>query len=399
MWRESALSSALTSPGGLALIVMTAALAPATSAQAEEVAGKVRVFGHLSQAYGRSDRGTIQATTQGGTTDAGNIAIQLRWEISPRDTAVVQLSHERRAEDIFSPNQDELEIDWAFYERRVAESTSVKVGRLNVPLGIYNEIRDVGTLLPFFNLPISFYTGVLSTAETVDGISLSHTFAARSEWDLEVELYYGGWDTAQQRVDIDAKFGIVNEEARAEDGTGVQLWLNTPFPGLRLGAGGLTWLLEGPVSPPGVKERWESYHLSLDLTAEPWIVRSEFRHWRFEQDFGGFLSLPVSIPGIAQREGFYVQLGYWATSKIGLFGQYERATLDNNLDLLTNVEDFHEDRAISLSYRLRPDLVVRAEHHWADTQFPLGESVAPPTIDTQRPEQVRWLIVALSASF
>ena len=34
--------------------------------------------------------GTTEVT-EGGTTDAGNIAVQFRWEISPKETAVVQL--------------------------------------------------------------------------------------------------------------------------------------------------------------------------------------------------------------------------------------------------------------------------------------------------------------------
>jgi hypothetical protein len=72
------------------LLVLAAVCGLAPSATpATDLAGKVRIFGHLSQAYGESDRGTIQSTTEGGTTDAGNIAVQFRWEISPEDTAVL----------------------------------------------------------------------------------------------------------------------------------------------------------------------------------------------------------------------------------------------------------------------------------------------------------------------
>jgi hypothetical protein len=153
------------------------------------------------------------------------------------------------------------------------------------------------------------------------------------------------------------------------------------------------------VSPPGTKERWDSFHLSLDLTVDPWIVRSEYRRWKFDQDFGGFLNLPVSLPGKAEREGFYAQVGVWATPKIGLFGQFEKTGLENNLELLTNVEDFHEDLAFSLNYRFRPDLVARVEYHWANTQFPLAEPTGLPPIGEQRSVDVNWLIMALSASF
>lgn len=362
----------------------------------EDSPEKFQIFGHLTQAYGRSSRGSIVGTEEDGTTDLRNVAVQFRWNRSSRDAAVVQLSHERRGEDIFAPRGDEVEVDWAFYERRIGEHTALKVGRLNIPLGIYNEVRDVGTLLPFFDLPISMYAGVLNSVETVDGISVSHTFAPRSDWDLTADLYFGGWDTFQQKVSAGTRFGIANLEARAEDGVGVQLWLNTPLPELRFGAGASTWLLDGQLSTSGSKDRWNSYHVSLDASGDKWMMRAEARHWRFDQDFGAFFGMPDPLFGKAERDGFYVQLGIWLTSKIGLFGQYEMTSLDDNLDLLP-LDDFHEDAALSLNYRFSPDLLAKIEFHTAETRFPLGlpdgRAVGADPVD------VDWAIVGLSVSF
>lgn len=360
---------------------------------------KLRFFGYLTQAYGRTDLGSIRGATREGTTDLRNLAVQLRWEISEDDSVVVQFSHERRGSDIFFPEHDEIDLDWAFYERRFGANTSLKVGRLNIPLGIYNEVRDVGTLLPFFDLPVSFYAGVLSSAETVDGASISHIFAARSEWDLEVELYFGGWDTFQQQVSPDADFGLVNLEARGEDGLGLQLWLNTPVRGLRLGAGILTWLLDGPISKPGSRDRWKSYHLSVDAAREKWVLRAEYRNWRFDQDFGGFLGLPVSLIGKAKREGYYVQTGFWITDEIGVFGQLEDTSLGDNLGLLPELEEFHEDAAVALNYRFHPDLLAKAEYHRSETRFPLGDPSLPMGVGGQPLIEVDWVVLALSISF
>ncbi len=366
---------------------------------AADVTEKLKIFGYLTQAYGESDRGSIQGATEGGTTDLRKIAIQFRWEISETDTAVVQLAHERRGNDFLFPKHDELEVDWAFYEKMFTPTATVKVGRLNVPLGIYNEVRDVGTLLPFFNLPISFYAGVLNSAETVDGVSLTQTIAPRSDWSLEVDLYYGGWDTFQQQIDPTQEFGIANVEARAEDGLGLQLWLDTPIDGLRIGGGALTWLLDGPHSIRGTKDRWDAYHLSLDANLERWMLRAEFRRTTFDQDFAAFLGMPVSIPATAEREGFYVQLGVWITPQIGLFGQHEEASLGDNANLFPQLDDLHEDTALSINYRIRSDLLIRAEFHSADTQFPLGESGVPDDIIGRGPVEVEWAILAFSVSF
>ena len=365
---------------------------------AAETSEELRIFGYLTQAYGESSAGSIRGATEEGTTDLRNVAVQFRWEKSERDTVVVQLSHEKRGQAPFVPEGDEVEIDWAFYELRIDEQSTLKVGRLNVPLGIYNEVRDVGTLLPFFDLPISFYNGVLSSAETVDGISISRTFAARSQWPLDAELYHGGWDTYQQQLNSEKKFNLESIEARAEDGLGLMLWLETPISGLRLGAGRLNWRLDSPLNEPGTRERWESNHLSLDFTGERWMLRAERRRWRFDQDFGAFLKLGFSLPARAQRDGFYAQLGRWLTPKIGLFGQYDEAKLKNNLGLLPDADDFHTARALSLNYRVRPDLLVKIEYHDADTRIPLGLPVSPME-GGQSPVNVTWTIASLSVSF
>ncbi len=365
---------------------------------AEDLPDKLRIFGHLTQAYAESSLGSILGATKSGTTELNSLAVQFRWSISDRDAAVIQLAHENRSNDIFSPIGHDVEVDWAFYERRIGRTTALKVGRLNVPLGIYNEVLDVGTLLPFFHAPISFYSGVLNTAETVDGISISHIFAARSDWNLEAHAYYGGWDTAQQRVSSDAEFGLVNLDARAEDGVGVQLWLNTPTHGVRLGGGYLTWRLDGPNTPPNTRDDWESYHVSLDVDTGKWLARAEWRDWSFEQDLGAFLGLSESILARTGRTGRYCQLGAWFTPRIGLFGQFEDISLRDDPGLQPQLRDFHQDAALSANYRFRPDLVAKVEVHRSETRFPLADPSRPQTFGG--PEVgVDWLIASLSVSF
>jgi hypothetical protein len=357
-----------------------------------------QVFGHLTQAYGWSDRGSIRGTTEDGTSDLRNLAIQFRWVKSGKETVVIQLCHERRGNDFLFPEEDEIEIDWAFYQRNIGTHTELKVGRLNIPLGIYNEIRDVGTLLPFFDLPLSFYAGVLSSAETVDGISLAHTFAARSKWDLETTIYYGGWKTFEQQVDPEARFLVRNLEARAENGIGVQFWLNTPISGIRIGAGYLTWQLEGPLSGPGVRNRWKSAHLSLDAVRERWMVRGEVRRWRFGQDLGAFFGMP-SFRAESQRDGYYLQVGTWLTPALGIFAQYEDIGLSDDVGPDRGLEDFYEDVALSLNYLFRPDLLAKVELHSSDTLFPLGLGGPPPGIPGHAVDEVEWAILGLAVSF
>jgi len=209
-------------------------------------------------------------------------------------------------------------------------------------------------------------------------------------------VYFGGWKTFDQRVNLDGRFLLDNLPARAENGLGLQLWLNTPAHGTRIGAGYLTWQLESSISPSSERNRWRSWHLSLDVARERWLLRSELRRWDFEQDLGAFFGGPSFVTD-AEREGSYLQAGGWLTPKLGLFGQWEEISLTND-DRIATLEDFHCDLALSVNYRFSTDLMLKAEFHHSDTFFPLGIGEPPPG-PNQMANQVDWAIIGLSLDF
>lgn len=53
--------------------------------------------------------------------------------------------------------EPDVKLDWAFYERKLGQDTSIRVGRIPQPMGLLNETRYVGTLLPFYRAPYNFY--------------------------------------------------------------------------------------------------------------------------------------------------------------------------------------------------------------------------------------------------
>ena len=121
-------------------LLIAALLLGSLPASAAEVSDKLQIFGHLTQAYGESDRGSVQGTTEAGTTDLRKVAVQFRWKVSDRDTAVVQISHERRGNDFLFLEPDAVEIDWAFYEMRLLPETSFKVGTKSSSIDLVTEI-------------------------------------------------------------------------------------------------------------------------------------------------------------------------------------------------------------------------------------------------------------------
>ena len=340
---------------------------------------KLSVHGFLTQAYATADFATggfssptadeiILGIPEDGTSDYRSMAIQFRYEISPKDVMIIQFSSRSLGESPIQDVEDEIELDWAFYERRLTDHTSLKVGRVQIPFGIFNEIRDVGTILPFYRPPFAFYREGSFTSETVDGVVLSHTFGAQSDWSLEADVYFGEWDLVETNF---LESEGITRLARVADAIGFQLWLNTPVSGLRFGVGGhqrdVSGGWEGLFRPIGGEDTFDEFYLSLEYVNEKFVVRSEYREFSADPDpvfFGG--TFPLG----------YIQIGYHPTEKFRIYAQYEFADAEHTLDELNTTfppfapateavqADLRRDTGIALNYVFSPNVVLKLEHHF-----------------------------------
>lgn len=381
---------------------------------------KLQIHGFLTQAYaegsfqsgrfpgpdGSPAGPTAEELSLGipedGTSAYRNMALQFRYEISDRDIMIVQLSSRNLGNSPITAGEDDIELDWAFYERRLADSTSVKVGRVQIPYGIFNEIRDVGTILPFYRPPFSVYREGSFTSETVDGISFSHTFAAESDWSLQSDFYYGEWELVE--VDPFAESAAI---ARVPDGWGAQFWLNTPLYGLRFGLSYQSRdLTEGvaAVRAPGDKTEFDDFMLSVDAVFDRWIFRTEYREFdNAEQEVLPALGAPDFQ---ATFTSYYAQLGFLVTPKFKIFIQPEVTDIEVNTSVFTETQDFtqREDFGIALNYAFSPSLVLKLEYHEVSGQDqgflpvfgPAGFQLQPIYADLDGGD---YTILSFSASF
>ncbi|HEV8579126.1 MAG TPA: hypothetical protein VGX68_08585 [Thermoanaerobaculia bacterium] len=334
------------------------------SFQEQEAGGpRITIHGYLSQAYAATDGNLIAGIPEEGTADYRTAALQIRADLGKQDTFALQLSHERLGESGLQAFQDDVALDWLFYERRFGNS-AVKVGRVQIPFGIYNEVRDVGTLLPFYRPSTNFYGEGAYTSETVDGIVLSHTFALGGAWQLDGDLHYGNWEFINRSG---AFFKL-----KVRNSIGVELWLDTPVPGLRIGAGGMRYDV---LEPDG--NRWKTYHVSLEEEIGRFVSHVEYKKIDFAE---------------GTYDAGYIHLGVQATDKITVNGQYEYSDL--NIDFFRE-GDFDDDTALGVNYAFRPDLVLKLEHHWNEGYTPEDP---PQNFFAPKPETRYW-IVSLSTSF
>jgi len=383
---------------------------------------KLTVHGYLSQAYADADffggrlpnpvtgapagptaEEIVLGIPEDGTWDYRNMALQFRYQISPKDVMVIQFSNRSLGDSPINDVEDEVELDWAFYERRFGDYTSIKVGRVQIPLGIFNEIRDVGTILPFYRPPFVFYREGTFTSETVDGIDISHTFAAESDWSLDLDVYIGEWESFELSF-FDESVTLADNE-----GYGFQFWLNTPVSGLRFGLGGhqrdVTGGSEGAVRLPGATSKFEDYYVSVDGIFDRFVVRGEYREFTGDPEV-----VPAFAGGVFEGDVilYYGQLGFNINDNFRIFVQAEFQETENSATSFTRDFDvtLREDYGIALTYLVSANLVLKAEYHEVEGNdigfvpavfFPDGSFLLEPII--QKLDAGSYSIFSLSTSF
>lgn len=303
-------------------------------------ASKLVVHGFLSQAYAFSDGNQIVGIPEEGTTDYRTAALQMRMSMTENDTFAVQLSHERLGRSPVQAVHEDVELDWIFYERRFGQS-GVKVGRLPIPFGIYNEVRDVGTILPFYRPARPMYEETSFATETIDGVLLVHRFDLGGGWLLDGDVHYGTWET----------FDAALRRIKADNSVGIEIWLATPVEGLRLGLGGFRFDTETTIGPATIRAHRQLSHLSIDGRFGRVQAQIEIK-----RDTAQF----VSGGSAADVWGGYGFVGVELTDRLTALAEYD--FLDVKLPNTDKAPD--RDRALGVSYRFRSDLVLKAEYHW-----------------------------------
>jgi hypothetical protein len=346
---------------------------PSAAVDFEAGPSRLAIHGFLSQAYGNSTGGQIIGIPTEGTSDYRNAALQFRYAYSSKDAFVLQLSHTRFGLSGLQSEIPEVQLNWVFYQKEFFDTTSVKIGKFPVPLGIYNETLHVGTVLPFYRAPFMIYGDGAFTSETINGVGVYHTFGLGRDWSLETDLYVGEWVYLQQIV------GVITSTL-SKDIVGTQVWLQTPLEGLRFGvsANRRTDQLPPPAAPD-TQETVKSTHASIDANFERFFFQTEYR--RDDQPSQHYHSY-YGMAGIKLLEG---KLG------VNVMAEYAHLTIPGFVSDLKLSKNY----AAGLRYAFRPDLIAKAEYHQMKT-YVAEDPVIPFFLD---PIDVKYYIVSLAVSF
>lgn len=332
---------------------------------------KIVLHGYLSQAFAISNDHQVLGITSDGTSDYRTAALQLRVSVTPKDSLVVQVAHERLGASPTMKIRDDLALDWIFYEHTFGDGLSARVGKVKIPFGIYNEVRYVGPLLPFFRAADVFYGDGTYSFSSLNGAVLSSRIAPHSDVNLDLDVYAGEWSFVQSD-------GLTT--AQAKKGTGLQAWINTPLHGARLGFA----LNHSTVSnllykTPEAKEGQLKWAVSGDGNFSRLHVNAELER--------------TAAPNGAFRAS-YLLASWRVAGKLSLTAQIAQSHLTVTAPFPFDGE-ISRDAALGAHYALRPYLTLKAETHWVR-----GLNFEDPGITQATPAlQARYFIASISAAF
>jgi hypothetical protein len=282
-----------------------------------QVAEKVAIHGFVSQGYMKSSDNNFFGSTKDGTFDFNEFGLNFSTELTDELRVGMQLFARR----LGYLGSDGVIIDWAYGDYRFEDWLGVRGGKMKMPLGLYNEIRDIDMLRTSILLPQGVYNeSWRSSFNALKGLGLYGT----------VDLDFGGYLSYQ------AQAGVMNISTESGLNKYIEDQLFSHMNGYELGTtyvGNLTW--ETPLS--GLKLSTSIFSSDISLMG----ITEDSEFWRRETknavgDVAESLGLPrpetyeealalaqafgvdADLVGIEIQQDLNDNLGYWLSAEFVL---------------------------------------------------------------------------------
>ena len=363
--------------GIAAAIILAGTCLITTSSFAVELGG-VDIHGFISQGFIMSDEyNYLTHNSKDGSFEYNEVGINFSKELTEQLRLGIQLF----SRDIGDAGNNKVTIDWAYGDYRVKDWLGFRAGRIKLPLGLYNETRDIDLLRTNIVMPQSIYPDLLrDTVIAANGGSLYGTIDLSSAGTLEYQAIAG-----QVNIDNDSGFekyfehrtgSVVTGDSDSDITYSGALRWNTPLEGLIIGVSALQSTVDTPMdadlgfSFSGNTESENTFYTaSIEYTWENLVIAAEYQ--RYEADsivsasgFGTVLENSVT------SEGYYLSASYRFTDLFSLGAYYSVFYADKNDrdgdDLAVRSDAWEKDFALSLRFDINEYMIFKIEGHMVD---------------------------------
>lgn len=346
-------------------------ISPAFSAEL----GGVDIHGFISQGFIMSDQyNYLTHNSKEGSFDYNEVGINFSKDMTDRLRVGMQFF----ARDLGDVANNKVTIDWAYGDYRVQDWLGIRAGRIKLPLGLYNETRDIDMLRTSIVMPQSLYNDLIrDTAIAANGAGLYGNIDMSAGGSLDYQVIAGVMnpdnDSGVKKYFDDGLGPVLtlNGEMDTDISYIGSLRWNTPLDGLLLGGSYLTMESENPVLFAGTTSMTQEFStdiltLSAEYTWEDLVVAAEYQTFEIESYLP---TLGVRSPNTS--EGYYLSASYRFTELFSMGAHYsvyyaDKDDKDGNTQTIRKSDAWEKDLALSLRFDINEYMTFKVEGHSVD---------------------------------
>jgi hypothetical protein len=204
-----------------------ALLSSASPVAAQTSDDRLSMHASLNAGYAKSDGLQVLGIPKEGTLDYRIMTLQFRYKLSDQDAFVVQMLNRRLGSSPLAGVINDVTTQMAYWQHQ-AGAVNVKVGRTPFPRGLMNELRYIGTVLPFFRMPFEISGDAF---DALDGVTVTGRRSIGNGFSVEGIGHFGASENRSVRATATE---LTVRSSRAHNMVGGQGYLDAPG-GVRLG--------------------------------------------------------------------------------------------------------------------------------------------------------------------
>jgi hypothetical protein len=399
------------------LMLLLAFLMFSNKADAKEfdLLGGVDVHGFVSQGFIKTPKeNNFPVSNSGsGSFNFNDFGINFSKELSPDLHVGLQLS----AFDRGNYGRDKITIDWAYGDYRFTDWLGFRAGKVKIPLGLFNEVRDNDALRTFVFLPQQAYYDLErdSVVAILGGAaygSIPMGKAGTLNYQIEVGSVPAVADGGFAR-EIGGMIGDLNiTDINSSLSIAHSLEWRTPIPGLRALVTGLHTSLSGTanVDPAFNKDslggtatwKYDSLHrymFSAEYTLGDLVLSGEYELDDYTLRASYDNGTTTAFNSKQATDSWLVMATYRFTDWFELGSYYHVVYADRNHRDGSTFADFNlykpenmwwKDAALALRFDPIPNLVLKVEGHYIDGNYEIIENIGGA--------KTKWYIFATKAT-
>ncbi len=378
--------------------------------QAYNVSENLSINGFLSFGYIKSRNNNFLGESLDGSFQLNEFALTTNYIANDN----LRFGFQLLSRDVGEEGNNDILIDWAVADYRWQDWLGMRLGKVKLPIGLYNQGRDIDFLRPMAFLPQSIYDENKRTLVVAAlGGSIYGNISFGDSGDLDYQAYYGKVDFREdsgQARGMEKLLGktamqkglgeVYGFEADNRYVYGGSLVYAPPLDGLRLGASYFTGQTDFDFKI-GAKDGYargtnkDFVVLSMEYFLPDWKLAAEYTEFTGDREVLG-----IDIPD-GRSQGGYVQLCCHIFEPIVLSVLYDVFYADkddhNGSNFVAKGQpDFlgwRKDVGLGLRWNISDQWIIKAEHHWLN-----GAALQLPIFNPEGVEE-DWSYFVLKTSF